>query len=523
MNLFFDLLPWILPPLLGAIIGYVTNYVAIRMLFRPLAEWRFLGLRVPLTPGIIPKNRYVLSENIGKMVSEQLITPDAMQEQLSSVGFREGISNNLSSLTSQLLDTPLSSLKREKLGVFYDTIESFLAEMLGRFMGSKNFIVTVRELLARIVRSLGDKTLGDVLDPHRVRGFLESRLLPKLAQSDSRQKIKSGVKGWVDRQLDQNTPLHTLVPEETVDVVTGAFRSLIPSMSVSALKWLRSDATRRQLETRGRLLLKEILDKLNSFQKFFVSVGQYDRSLEEKMPEIIDDVLAQLERSLADPENQQGIVKAVEEGLEGWRQKGLFDLTYSAGIDLAGKAEELLDRALDSLGDGKGREWLLGALEKFLEKNSKRQIRSLIGSYLGLQENDIVEYAAAPILTYLSKPETAAGLSKQVVSLLTSFFSNREDSTVGKVLGIDEEKKERLDAFVLAKLLAVIEERLPHLVESFNVRDLVVDKINNFDVARVEKLLLIVIAKHLKWINIFGAVLGAFIGFIQVIINLFRF
>jgi uncharacterized membrane protein YheB (UPF0754 family) len=493
MNLFFDLLPWILPPLLGAIIGYVTNYVAIRMLFRPLAEWRFLGLRVPLTPGIIPKNRYVLSENIGKMVSEQLITPDAMQEQLSSVGFREGISNNLSSLTSQLLDTPLSSLKREKLGVFYDTIESFLAEMLGRFMGSKNFIVTVRELLARIVRSLGDKTLGDVLDPHRVRGFLESRLLPKLAQSDSRQKIKSGVKGWVDRQLDQNTPLHTLVPE------------------------------RRQLETRGRLLLKEILDKLNSFQKFFVSVGQYDRSLEEKMPEIIDDVLAQLERSLADPENQQGIVKAVEEGLEGWRQKGLFDLTYSAGIDLAGKAEELLDRALDSLGDGKGREWLLGALEKFLEKNSKRQIRSLIGSYLGLQENDIVEYAAAPILTYLSKPETAAGLSKQVVSLLTSFFSNREDSTVGKVLGIDEEKKERLDAFVLAKLLAVIEERLPHLVESFNVRDLVVDKINNFDVARVEKLLLIVIAKHLKWINIFGAVLGAFIGFIQVIINLFRF
>ena len=38
----------VLPPVLGAIIGYVTNAIAIRMLFRPLTEKRILGLRVPL-------------------------------------------------------------------------------------------------------------------------------------------------------------------------------------------------------------------------------------------------------------------------------------------------------------------------------------------------------------------------------------------------------------------------------------------------------------------------------------------
>ena len=46
--------PYLLPPLAGALIGYFTNYLAIRMLFRPLKPWHFLGLKLPLTPGIIP-------------------------------------------------------------------------------------------------------------------------------------------------------------------------------------------------------------------------------------------------------------------------------------------------------------------------------------------------------------------------------------------------------------------------------------------------------------------------------------
>ena len=47
------LLPTIIvPPLLGAFIGYLTNYVAIRMLFRPLKPWRLFGIP-PSTPDYI--------------------------------------------------------------------------------------------------------------------------------------------------------------------------------------------------------------------------------------------------------------------------------------------------------------------------------------------------------------------------------------------------------------------------------------------------------------------------------------
>ena len=79
------LLPWVLSPLLGAIIGYVTNALAIRMLFRPLEAKRIFGVRLPLTPGVIPKQRYVLADSIGEMVSEKLITEDALERQVDAL------------------------------------------------------------------------------------------------------------------------------------------------------------------------------------------------------------------------------------------------------------------------------------------------------------------------------------------------------------------------------------------------------------------------------------------------------
>ena len=45
---------YIIPPLVGGVIGYVTNDIAIRMLFRPHTAKHIMGWRIPFTPGIIP-------------------------------------------------------------------------------------------------------------------------------------------------------------------------------------------------------------------------------------------------------------------------------------------------------------------------------------------------------------------------------------------------------------------------------------------------------------------------------------
>ena len=51
---FESYLPWLLPPVLGAIIGYVTNYIAIRMLFRPFKGMAFFRSSRPSDPGHHP-------------------------------------------------------------------------------------------------------------------------------------------------------------------------------------------------------------------------------------------------------------------------------------------------------------------------------------------------------------------------------------------------------------------------------------------------------------------------------------
>jgi uncharacterized membrane protein YheB (UPF0754 family) len=63
---------------------------------------------------------------------------------------------------------------------------------------------------------------------------------------------------------------------------------------------------------------------------------------------------------------------------------------------------------------------------------------------------------------------------------------------------------------------------VPALIEGFDLRQLVVDKVNGLDVTQVEKLLLGVIARQLKWINVFGGILGALIGLVQLLLRLPR-
>ena len=48
---------YFIAPLLGGLIGYITNDIAIRMLFRPHKAKYLFGIHIPFTPGIIPKEK----------------------------------------------------------------------------------------------------------------------------------------------------------------------------------------------------------------------------------------------------------------------------------------------------------------------------------------------------------------------------------------------------------------------------------------------------------------------------------
>ncbi|CAM3178326.1 DUF445 domain-containing protein [Filibacter tadaridae] len=68
--------------LIGALIGGLTNHLAIKMLFRP-HEAKYIGKwRVPFTPGLIPKRRDELATQLGKTVTNYLLTPETFRKKL---------------------------------------------------------------------------------------------------------------------------------------------------------------------------------------------------------------------------------------------------------------------------------------------------------------------------------------------------------------------------------------------------------------------------------------------------------
>jgi uncharacterized membrane protein YheB (UPF0754 family) len=78
------MLHYLVGPLVGAVIGYITNDIAIRMLFRPHQPKYFMGIHIPFTPGIIPKEKSRIAASIGKAVSENLMNREVLEKSLLS-------------------------------------------------------------------------------------------------------------------------------------------------------------------------------------------------------------------------------------------------------------------------------------------------------------------------------------------------------------------------------------------------------------------------------------------------------
>ncbi|MBP1745264.1 MAG: hypothetical protein H6Q58_2242 [Firmicutes bacterium] len=71
-------------PVIGSIIGYGTNYIAVKMLFRPLKPVKLGSYTLPFTPGIFPKRKEQLAKALGSAVGNNLLTTEDMENMFLS-------------------------------------------------------------------------------------------------------------------------------------------------------------------------------------------------------------------------------------------------------------------------------------------------------------------------------------------------------------------------------------------------------------------------------------------------------
>lgn len=121
------LLLYVSPPVLGGIIGYFTNDIAIKMLFRPYRAIYVAGRKLPFTPGLIPANQERLAKNISDTIMGSLLTPDELQK----LARRLLETERVQAAILWLLRLAIDQIKADKNQKTTKIVASILRDLLG--------------------------------------------------------------------------------------------------------------------------------------------------------------------------------------------------------------------------------------------------------------------------------------------------------------------------------------------------------------------------------------------------------
>ncbi|MFP4364959.1 MAG: DUF445 domain-containing protein [Spirochaetia bacterium] len=514
------ILPWVVPPVIGGCIGFITNAIAIRMLFRPLQAYYIGPLRIPFTPGIIPKQRESLARSIGKMVSKELITGTAVKEHLHSEKFQETLQAQVAKVTSSVLDMKLKDISTGKTNSFYSAATKSLKELYTNFIQSSNFEKLVYSLVSTLVPRLLYLQAGKFLDSETVRSAVCNRVIPAISSQDMREWVKKKVIIWYEDRTGRNIPLDDILPDPLLDLVLEAVESLYPFIFEALMEWLRTPDTKSELIVQGKSLLRSILSRLNFFQKFLVSAGQYDRTLEENMPAIVEDALGAFKKAGSSKRSEKGIALSAKKGLQKWRQEGFAEFTQERSEKVKNDIILLIDTVFAMLENPKIQEKTVEYIEKLAQGLEGSSLLDISENYFGADKETIIDYVYERIVSLLRNPDMGEKLSG-FSGILDEYLHQNRELRVGEVLTIPKSTKNDVDVLFSNTIINIIDLRIEDVITSLDIQALVENRVNSLDIKDVERLLLIVIKKHLKYINIFGGILGGLIGFLQSIYMVF--
>ena len=241
---------FIIAPLGGAVIGYVTNAIAVKMLFRPLKEIRIAGLKLPFTPGVLPRHRRRLADSIGAMVERELFTPQVLAERLAGREVREKLSRTLLSMAGKKAEEWYPEAV-SRLVIFLSTpkIREIL-ERQGRVF--LNRVVLSLNVFQRFVVAVGkyDTTLDEIMPAiiedllREFESLLRSETVKEKLLSFCGQSLEKASAGIVELSAEQlagildSVNVRALVRERIDKLDMLQVEGIILDLLAGELKWI---------------------------------------------------------------------------------------------------------------------------------------------------------------------------------------------------------------------------------------------------------------------------------------------
>lgn len=128
---------WIAVPLLGGVIGYVTNRIAVKMIFRPIKPVSVLGLKVQ---GLMGRRQQELAVSIGRVVGDHLVQHQDVVRSFEKVDieslFGDVLDQGLAPKINELRSLPLIGgfLTEERVDDLRDSIVKKVLEHKGTIL-----------------------------------------------------------------------------------------------------------------------------------------------------------------------------------------------------------------------------------------------------------------------------------------------------------------------------------------------------------------------------------------------------
>ncbi|WP_236561133.1 DUF445 domain-containing protein [Pontibacillus sp. HMF3514] len=184
----------------GALIGGVTNSLAIKMLFRPFTA-KYVGkIKVPFTPGLIPKRRQELADQLGKMVVEHLLTPEGLRKKLHDDAFQ----NQMVGWAQQEVSSMLKSDR---------SLKEWMSELdisIDRDQIHKSVYSFAHERYHQMMKNQRQKSIRTLIGPNwdhkgkeameQVSEYVLHNLEEYISSYEGRQKITNMIENYLEGQ-----------------------------------------------------------------------------------------------------------------------------------------------------------------------------------------------------------------------------------------------------------------------------------------------------------------------------------
>jgi len=162
----------ILIPLISAFIGWITNWIAIKMLFHPRNPRKIFGITFH---GIFPKRQKQFAEKLGRLVSSEFLSFTDIEQKISDPQnlkkvmplieshiddfLRSKLKSQIPVLSMFIGEKTITSLKE----VFMQEIETIFPQVMKQFAGNLKNELDLEEIVIKKVAGFSTDKLEEIL------------------------------------------------------------------------------------------------------------------------------------------------------------------------------------------------------------------------------------------------------------------------------------------------------------------------------------------------------------------------